>query len=485
MLTAADADVADGCYRCLERALATYESGLSRGAATGPQAYRTAVHLAVRERLLGLHPGAYQDAPARLAMHGAPADVAAGNDVVPAVAWRRGSLVVGTGMPSPEGELERWRARRRDLATVADSDAWSATLLLSMIGTNFAVGLDEGQTPFRGPLPGLDRDMWWRRHPDDPSLSFARLTLLRSSIDELTAFHTAHPSFDEVDAILGEAELARGRLVSADEALARALSSFPSLVPALALRGDLRQRMEDFDMALTLYDALLVRLPEHREALLGRLKSLGFLGRHADAISAADRMLTLGTWYIGEAHYWKAWNLFNLRQLDDARIEVDQARKLMVNADVDYLGGVIAFRQNRLDDAQRDFDSAVQLESRHCEALFDRAALRLVQQDWAPASVGFDEAFACHAERTATFERRIADAREARLAEDARAALVVKREQALRDHRHQLAWARYNAAVAYANIGKPDITKVRVDEVMALGGPAVDAARDLLIQLRR
>ena len=99
--------------------------------------------------------------------------------------------------------------------------------------------------------------------------------------------------------------------MSADEAFARALASFPSLVPALALRGDLRQRMEDFDTALTLYDALLERLPEHREALLGRLKSLGFLGRHAESLLTADRMLTLGTWYIGEAYYWKAWNLFS------------------------------------------------------------------------------------------------------------------------------------------------------------------------------
>ena len=100
--------------------------------------------------------------------------------------------------------------------------------------------------------------------------------------------------------------------MSADEAFARALEAFPGLVPALALRADIRQRMEDQEVALGLYDRLLERLPDHREALLGRVKTLGFLARHDDAVAAADRMLALGTWYLGEAHYWKAWNLFSL-----------------------------------------------------------------------------------------------------------------------------------------------------------------------------
>jgi tetratricopeptide (TPR) repeat protein len=448
------------------------------------RAHRVAVHLAVRERVLGLYPGAHQDAPARLRHHARGDDAQAADDVLGGLGWRRGTLGVGTGVPLSEFDLTRLRARRVALEALADADSWHAMLLLALVGTHPFIGLDDGQRPPPGVMPGLDRDTWRSRHAGDATLSFLRLVLLRSSIEELAAFRAAHPAFLEVAAIVGEAELARGRLVSADEALGEALAEFPSLVPALALRGDLRQRMEDFDTALALYDSLLQRLPDHREALLGRLKCLGFLGRHADAVVAADRMLDLGTWYIGEAYYWRAWNLFNLRRLDEARASVDDARRLMVNADVEYLGGVIAFRQNRLDDAARDFDSAVALESRHCEAHFDRAALRLVQRTWEPASIGFDEAYECHAARTPTYEQRIADAREARLDDDARLALVAKREQALREHRHQLGWARYNAAVAYANVGREAIARTRVDDAVTIGGPAGDAARDLLAQLR-
>jgi tetratricopeptide (TPR) repeat protein len=481
---AADADATAGCYRCLERALVTYEAGLVRAEVdAGARAYRTAVHLAIRERLIGLYPGDHQSAPERLAPNGAPADVAVAEDVLPAVAWRRGTLGVGVGTPLAVADLPLLRERRVVLESVADTDAWAATLLLAMLGTNPVVGVNEGQVPPRGTLPGLDRDTWWRRHPDDGALSFTRLTLLRGTLAELRAFQESRPEFDEVDAIVGEAELAGGRLVSADEALGRALSAFPSLVPALALRGDLRQRMEDFALAVTLYDDLLARLPEHREALLGRLQCLGFLGRHDQAVIAADRMLQLGTWYQGEAQYWKAWNLFSLGRLDEARASVDAARTLMVNADLSYLGGAIAFRQQRLDAAQLDFDAALELESRHCEAHFDRAAVGLTRGAWPTAAAGFDEAFECLTGRTPVFEQRIADAREARLPDEARAALVTRRQQALRDHRTQLAWARYNGGVAYANAGTPTTARDRAREAIAIGGPAAEAAHRLLPQL--
>jgi tetratricopeptide (TPR) repeat protein len=484
-VAAADAAAAEGCYRCLERALGEYEEALAAqpDATLAVRAYRTAVHLAVRERLIGLYPGSFQDAPARLANGAAAGDVEAAQEVLGVLPWRRGTVGLGTGLPAGQQDLPRLRARRAALEATVEQDAWHAMLLLALVSANPFIALDEGQVPQRGQQPGLDRDTWWRRHPDDASLSFTRLTLLRGSIDDLSSFSSAHPSFAEVDSILGEAELARGRLVSADEALARALEALPMLVPALVLRADLRQRMEDFALATALYDQLLERFPDHREALLGRTKSLGFQGRHEEAIVTADRMLQLGTWYMGEAHYWKAWNLFTLRRIDPAREAVDAARRLMVNADVHYLGGAIALNQQRLADALTDFDEAIALEGRHCEAHYDRAAVHLMQRNWTTAAAGFDEAFECHTARTPVLEQRIADAREARVADDVRASLVARRERALLDHRHQLAWARYNGSVAYANVGKVSDARSRADEAISIGGPAAEAAQRLLPQL--
>ena len=63
------------------------------------------------------------------------------------------------------------------------------------------------------------------------------------------------------------------------------------------------------------------------------------------------------------------------------------------------------------------------------------------------------------------------------------AALVARREQALRDHHAQLGWARYNAGVAYAISGKPAAARARADEAITIGGPAASAAQRLLPQL--
>lgn len=486
-VAAADARVGEGCYRCLDDALHGYEQALAARVdpAVGARAFRTAVHLALRERLIGLYPGAHQGTPERLRALAMMDDATVAADVLAAVPWRRGTLAPGAlQFPGP-ATLSTWRSRRHALEAVADDDSWSATLLIALVASNPMVAVEEGEPPPRGTPPRLGPERWAGRPVDDGAFTFTRLLLLRSSIDDVLAFQAAHPGFEEVGVLLGEAELGRGRLVSAEEALVPALAAMPDLVPARVLVGDIRQRMEDFPAALAAYDTLLARVPDHREALLGRVKSLGWLGRHHDAVATADTMLTLGTWYTGEAQYWKAWNLYTLKRLDEARAAVDAARSLMVNADLSYLGGAIAFQQQRPDDALKDFDAALDLEDRHCEAHFDRAALHLVRRAWSPASTGFDAAYECLSERTPTFEQRIADAREARMEEGARVALVARRERALVEHQHQKGWARYNAAVAYANLGRDADVRSRVDEALAIGGPAADAARDLLARLKK
>ena len=137
------------------------------------------MHLAVRERLLGLFPGDYQDAPARLAQHAQPDDRAAASDVLEVMPWRRGTQTLGIVPYIQPADVPRLRDRRRALEPVAETDAWHAVLLLALVGTNPVIGLEEGERPPRGVQPGLDRDTWWRRHPDDAALSFTRLTLLR------------------------------------------------------------------------------------------------------------------------------------------------------------------------------------------------------------------------------------------------------------------------------------------------------------------
>src|SRR6266581_242118 len=56
-----------------------------------------------------------------------------------------------------------------------------------------------------------------------------------------------------------------------------------------------------------------------RDALLGRVVTLSHLSRHDDAIAAATRIIELGSWFTGEAYYWRAWNEYHLVRVDEAR----------------------------------------------------------------------------------------------------------------------------------------------------------------------
>ena len=76
--------------------------------------------------------------------------------------------------------------------------------------------------------------------------------------------------------------------------------------PTLTLSaGNLAMTAEDFDRALTMYDATLKLEPRAVDALLGRARALTYLGRHEDAITTVDELLA-ERWYLGDARYWRA-----------------------------------------------------------------------------------------------------------------------------------------------------------------------------------
>lgn len=487
LVARADASAAEGCYRCLVDAVAAYEDALAlrADAGVGMRAYRAAVLLALRERLIGLWPAPGQDALLRVAAHGSREDQEAAETLLATVPWRRGTRSVEMMLRAvAPGALQQLRAAHAWLLPQDDTDAWSATLHLTLLTYQPFAAIPARETR-GGHIPGRDPDVWWARHPDDRTLTFTRLALLPgTTIDDWQLLLQRAPVFDEAWALIGEAELARGRLVSADDAFARALDALPDLLPARVLRGDVQQRLEAYEHALLHYDEALARQDDHREALLGRLKVLGFLHRHEQALGVADRMLALGEWYLGEAYYWKAWNLFQLTRLPEAWAAVDQARTLLVSADVSYLGGVIAYRQDRLDDALADFNAAVALEAGHCDARFNSAAIHLQRRGWEEASRTFDEAFVCHQARTPALEARIEEARGAsRLTQEQRDALVDRRTRDLTKNRAQEAWARYNGGVAHANAGRAAVARTHGEEAARFGGPVADAAKRLLQQL--
>jgi tetratricopeptide (TPR) repeat protein len=132
----------------------------------------------------------------------------------------------------------------------------------------------------------------------------------------------------------GRAEMTRRPIaeVAKAEALFReAREAFPESNAIVLALGAARNALSQYETALGDFDSVISREPQHRDALLGRVMSLSYLERHTEAIATATRIIELGTWLMGDAYYWRAWNRFQLKELDPAGADAEQATKLNID----------------------------------------------------------------------------------------------------------------------------------------------------------
>jgi tetratricopeptide (TPR) repeat protein len=172
-------------------------------------------------------------------------------------------------------------------------------------------------------------------------------------------------------------------------------AAFPSSPLFTASIGGLHQDREEWVDALAAYDATLALAPTHREALLGRVVSLSNLGRHEEAIASATRMIDLGSWLMGAAHFWRAWNEYHLDAIEAARADIDRAKTLMVNAPTYVLSGMIEVREKRVETGEAEFVEALKIDAGQCEAAALLGTVRAETRRWTQALSAFQQAQQC------------------------------------------------------------------------------------------
>ena len=229
-------------------------------------------------------------------------------------------------------------------------------------------------------------------------------------------------------------------------------------------------------------------MPDHREALLGEARALIYLGRHDEAIAVLDRMITLGTWYLGEAHYWRAWNRHRLKQYDAANEDVPAARsRLPMDPQLDKLAGLVALARNEIERAEREFRAAVEhlagRGQRDCDAGYYLASTLVMQRKWAEAAPLFEAAVPCYAEDEKAARARIGEIAASDLPGARKVRMTAAKEREIAGHQAQQARAAFNAAVACANLGQLD--KARPLAERAASHPDLrDPANALLARIR-
>jgi tetratricopeptide (TPR) repeat protein len=450
-LASADALVRAGCLECLIDAYGEYDLlrafPYAKDAAT-LGAIRAAGLIARRQRELGMVDDGYLERARTLAgSTNVPAWMPTVLDVLDALPATGGGV-----MRTPTSDLDLDRQRRLRL----NSDAWSAGLRdaasIDELGAYTWLSFACGQTELRDltvdqlfePVAPLS---------ETPLVELKRATCRRLDATRLTALRTANARFQEVAYWLGLIALGDRKLDPADKLFEEAYAwrqQWPTVTQSIA---NVAMTAEEYQRSLTFYDRTLEIEPHAVDALLGRIRALTYLGRPGDAIATADRLIA-ERWFVGDARYWRALNESELERNDDAWIDVEAAAKLLINADVPKLAGLIAYRRHELDVARERFTLAHTRNRNDCETTFYLGVVDAELRDWGPTVDILIQAAACLQANEGAFLEEIASIEASDDPPARKAAKIARRRQYIAKGRRQIATSWFDTAVACYNLSR-------------------------------
>jgi tetratricopeptide (TPR) repeat protein len=453
----ADGLYAAGHYVALARALEIYEAALAEPewrSAAAEKAVRTALAVGLREKALGIPEEAtsrrlrgYLASDPSLASYEPCAELL---EVLPS----RIKGTAGDNLP-PGWNLDKffdWIAKNAPpldevLKERAESDDLMACLRIEL----------RQAFPFKFRDKFVPAD-YAAKHPGSRLVAFACAVSPAPKREALGALLGSDPDFAEAHYYLGELALAGGLLVTAEDHYREACAKIPGSPSILISLAGIAFQMEELEACLEDDEKALALVPSYRDALLGKAMCLGYLGRHEQALETLQKMLELGTYYLGEAHYWTAWNLSELERLDGARLSIDAAKTFLAGQpDVLTLSGIIGYRQGRLDDAEKDFREALGVQSSDCDAAYYLGKIYADKKNWRDSGAYFMGASACFEKRESEFEKKIREIESSTLA-------PARKERQIRNKRHQIlatqavkATCQYNGAAGFYNAGSLEL----------------------------
>jgi tetratricopeptide (TPR) repeat protein len=291
-------------------------------------------------------------------------------------------------------------------------------------------------------------------HPDSRLTAFQADVTTLFNIEGLEALLALEPGFSEVHYYLGEAALHDGKLLTAERHYLAACEKIPESLSVLISLAKVAYQMEETERCLEWNERALALLPTYRDALLGKGLCLGSLGRNEEALAVLGRLLELGTYYLGEGHFWTAWNLNELERLVEARREIESAKVFLVGvSDVSALSGIIAYRQGRLGDAEQDLREALTLEPTAGDAAYYLGRLYADRKDWLNSGIYFAGAALSFEEKEKGLEKKIGEIEASEMAPERKVAMVVKKRLQIQSVQAIKATCQYNGAAGYHNAG--------------------------------
>lgn len=449
----ADGLYAAGHYTALREALGTYREALrlpERAPEVAEKVVRASIALELRKRELGILPEEpFPDLEAPATVDPSLARYA------PWVELLDGLPVRVKGSPGFEriggrtlDEQLDWVAARvpdldRELGAAAKTDDLAAALRLALRAA-FAYKFPEQ----------LEAKTVVDFGPESPLEAFQTAMSPAFDFELLEALLERDPGFTEVHYFLGEAALLGGMLLTAEKRYLRALPELPDSLSLLISLAKVAFQLEETESCLEWNEKALAVLPTYRDALLGKGLALGYLNRNEEALAVHGRLLELGTYYMGEGHFWTAWNLNELGRLEEARRSIESAKVFLVDVvDVHTLSGIIAYRERRLDDAEKELLHALKLKSSEADPAYYLGRIYAERQDWLLSGTYFAGAAMSYETQEGEMEKKIAEIEASEMAPERKSRLVARKRAQILSVRTTKATCQYNGAAGFHNAG--------------------------------
>ena len=467
LLVSSHAELRAGCYRCLEAALASLDRRTD--AAARGRRFELTILLAIRAKELGLPFESWRQRAAALAPGLAP-EWGATNflAVVDAVALD----------PLGFDRNATFRPRRPDvammrasIAAIQQTPASAEVKAYLEVSVTCAFDFEKRDVVLGRVRPAAE---------GIPLLAYAVGLCSHGELRLLTRAMTDEPRFADAAYPAGKYLFQAPPItgVNPDPAvlLARAGAAFPESAAIVYSAAMLHRHRREWSEALAAFDATLRLVPTHHDARLGRVMALSHLGRHEDAIAAATGLIDEGTWLVGDAYYWRAWNAFQLDRLDASEHDVERAKNYIASSSVYVLSGAVQWRKQRPKEAESEFMRAVAIDRADCDASTYLGGVRAELRAWKTAADAFTVAETCRDQEAAELRASL----EQLLQRNAPPAAVEDQRRSIATAEQQSAEMAYNRGVMAGNAG--DIANARAHLERASRHPVLQQKAQEMLQ---
>ena len=442
-----------GAYVCLKKAFSLYEEALSVPVfqdQNREKLLRTSILLAIREKELGFLEDIYLKKASRLisicpSLKDYSIILKIATTLPRKTAGIVGDLVEdGQRVVIPFDEIREnftdWLAL---LTQRSDEDAFYAYMYITFYAAFYYL-IEE--TP--------DFSSIQEAYADSLSIRYVLSLQSTESQKNFNKLIQDEPRFYEAYYFLGQIALKMGRLITAEKNLLRAYQEFPGSSSITISLATLYYAFEELDVSLEYYEKAIKMAPNYRDALLGKAICLSYLGRHHEAIEVCNIMLALGNYYLGESHYWLAWNQNELGELENAWENIGNSKKYLIGYGQVYsLAGTIAFNQKEIDEAEKNFLEACKQDASNGDPPYYMGKIKAIREDWLNSGVYFERASSNYQRKEEFIQKRIKEIENSSFSEDRKRKHLARKKNQLNRLQLTKATAWYNAAAGYCNAG--------------------------------